>query len=80
MPENREVSAGLVMENCGFGNGKFPISAGLVMGIWLLLTYSNRNITTPGVRLTLPPGRKKNMILSCCPVFLILKNNRRGHG
>jgi hypothetical protein len=64
----------------GFVYEKMLILADLFTKNRPLLTYSNRNITAPGVRLTLPPGRGKIVILSCCPVFLVLKNKGRGDG
>ena len=48
----------LVLGITGFGIGKKAILPVLVLGIWPLLTYSNRNITAPWVRLTLPHGKE----------------------
>lgn len=72
-PRTGAIFPGLVSGFSGFGIGKTAIFPGLVSGIRLLLTYSNRNITVPWVRLTLPHGREKIPFLLFCVVSCLIK-------
>jgi len=53
------ILPGLFTKITGFVYEKNVILPGLFTKIWPLLTYSNRNITVPWVRLSLPHGREE---------------------